>query len=128
MFSFALKQVLQGDSNVSHLHVCIKEPRLSLSLCLRLHTGINGTSDILTSVRDTTQELQSQSDALNSSLSNVAASISALVTDCNNTVGCNSIPSPETFTPGADFNQVSAVICAVYMYMYNLYLMHEATT
>lgn len=90
--------------------------RLSLSfifpLFVYVQTGINGTSDILSRVSNTTQELQSQSDALNTSLNNVAADIETLRASCPVTVGeCNDIPPGSTFTPEADFNQVSCRVC-----------------
>lgn len=75
-----------------------------------LSSGINGTSDILLRVSNTTQELQSQSDALNSSLSNVAANIDALKESCPLAVTeCNNIPPGSDFIPGADFNQLPDV-------------------
>ena len=84
-----------------------------------VQTGINGTSDILSRVSNTTQELQSQSDALNTSLNNVAADIEALRTACGGTVTeCNNIPPGSTFTPEADFNQVSCREC-----VYNVYVL-----
>lgn len=79
---------------------------------VHVQTGINGTSDILLRVSNTTQELQSQSDALNSSLSNVAANIDALKESCPLAVTeCNNIPPGSDFIPGADFNQVSCRVC-----------------
>lgn len=91
----------------------------SLFVYVHVQTGINGTSDILSRVSNTTQELQSQSDALNSSLSNVAANIVALNASCAGIVTeCNNIPPGSDFIPGADFNQVSCRVC---VYTYSAY-------
>lgn len=82
---------------------------------VHVQTGINETSDILSRVSNTTQELQSQSDALNSSLNNVATDIDNLKAACDTqSVTCSGIPPASTITLGADFNQVSLEIVSIH--------------
>ena len=69
-------------------------------------TGINETSDILSDISSTSQQLRSLGAALDATLTAVSDDITQL--SCpGNVPACSDVPDPNTFRSGANYSQVS---------------------